>query len=300
MQNKKIIKIFISLLAAVFILIGIIVKEDFSGLNLSSQASISVENRLEIHYLDIGQGDSILIKTPYGQKILIDGGPDMTILDALGNNLSFFDRKIDIMILTHPHSDHINGLVEVLLRYDVGKIYYTGVLHTSSAYLEWLETIKQKKVPLEIVKEQRILELGTDLRLEFLYPLEDLINKEIEELNNTSIINKLIYKNKVFIFMGDAEKEVEDELLNLDLDLSADVIKIGHHGSSSSSSEQFLNAVNAQYAIIQSGQDNSFGHPHLSVIRRLERMGIKIFRNDLRGQVSIFSDGDEIEVVTDK
>ncbi len=300
MISKKTIKILISLLAAIFILIGIIIKEDFSGLNLSSEASIPVENRLEIHYLDVGQGDSIFIKTPQEQKILIDGGPDMSILDQMGKNLSFFDRQIDIMILTHPHSDHINGLVEVLRRYDVGKIYYTGALHTSPAYFEWLEVIKQKNVSLEIVKEQRILDLGADLKLEFLYPFEDLVNKEVEEINNTSIVNKIIYKDKEFLFMGDAEKEVEQELLDLEVDLDVDVIKLGHHGSSSSSSENFLNAVDPDYAIIQVGEDNRFGHPHLSVIRRLERLGIEIYRNDLNGQVSVLSDGEKIEVMTEK
>jgi len=300
MLSKKTVKIFVSILAAIFILIGIILKEDFSGLNLSSEASMPIENRLEIHYLDVGQGDAILIKTPHNQKILIDGGPDMSILDQMGKNLSFFDRQIDIIILTHPHSDHINGLVEVLRRYDVRKIYYTGAFHTSPAYLEWLEMIKQKNVPLEIIKEQRVLALDNELKLEFLYPFEDLMNKDIKELNNTSIINKLVYKDKIFLFMGDAEKEVEQELMDLDIDLDADVIKLGHHGSSSSSTEDFLKKIDAQYAIIQCGEDNSFGHPHLSVIRRLERLGIKIFRNDLNGQVSVFSDGERIEVVAER
>jgi len=300
MQNKKIIKILVSLLIAIFVLIGIIIKEDFSGLNLSSEASIPAENRLEIHYLNVGQGDSIMIKTPQNQKILIDGGPDMIILDQIGKNMPFFDRTINVMILTHPHSDHINGLIEVLRRYKVEQIYYTGALHTSPAYLEWLEVVKQSNVPLEIIKAQKTLELGPELGIEFIYPVEDISNQKVEELNNTSIINKLIYKDKKFLFMGDAEKEVEEELMELDLDLSADVIKIGHHGSSSSSTEEFLKAVDPQYAIIQVGKDNSFGHPHLSVIRRLERLGINIFRNDLNGQVSIFSDGHTIEVVTEK
>jgi len=300
MFSKKTIKILLSLLAAIFILIGIIIKQDFSGLNLGSQASIPIEERLEIHFLDIGQGDSILIKTPDEQKILIDGGPDMSILDQLGQNLQFFDRKIDIMILTHAHSDHINGLVEVIRRYDVGRIYYTGVVHPSPAYFEWLEAIKRFDVPMEMVKEQRILELNDDLQLEFLYPFENISETEFDELNNASIVNKLVYKNKEFLFMGDAEKEIERELLELNFDLRAEVVKIGHHGSSSSSTEEFLKAVDPKYAIIQCGQDNAFGHPHLSVIRRLERLGIKIFRNDLNGQISVFSDGEKMDIITQK
>lgn len=300
MVSKKTIKILVSLFAAVVILIGIVVKEDLSGLNLDSEASIPAEQRLEIHYLDVGQGDAILIKTPENQKILIDGGPDMSILDQLGGNLAFFDRNIDVMILTHPHADHLNGLVEVIRRYDIGKIYYTGVVHTSPAYFEWLEVIKQFNVPMDIIKGPKILELGDDLQLEFLYPFEDITNMEFSELNNTSIVNKLIYKDKSFLFMGDAEKEVEQHLIDLEIDINADVIKLGHHGSSSSSSEEFLQIVNPEYAIIQCGADNNFGHPHLSVIRRLERLGINILRNDLNGQVSIFSNGEEIEVVTEK
>lgn len=300
MFSKKTIKILLSLLAAIFILIGIIIKQDFSGLNLSSQASIPIEERLEIHFLDISQGDSVLIKTPSHQKILIDGGPDMSILDQLGQNLQFFDRKIDIMILTHAHSDHINGLIEVIRRYDVGRIYYTGVVHPSPAYFEWIEVIKRFNVPMEIVKEQRILKLNDNLRLEFLYPFENISETEFDELNNASIVNKLIYKDKEFLFMGDAEAEVEQDLLQAGIDLESDVIKIGHHGSSSSSTEEFLNAVDPKYAIIQCGADNAFGHPHLSVIRRLERLGINIFRNDLDGQVSVFSDGEKMDIITQK
>ncbi|MFZ5365024.1 MAG: ComEC/Rec2 family competence protein [Patescibacteria group bacterium] len=300
MTDKKLFKIISSILAAVIVLIGIVVNQELSGINLGHQASIPAEQRLEIDFLNIGQGDSILIKTPHNQKILIDGGPDMSILDQLGKNMVFFDKNIDVMILTHPHADHVSGLVEVLKRYDVGRIYYTGVAHTSPAFLEWLDAIKQSGAPLHIVSGQKSLEFADGVNLEFIYPLEDIAEKQFDELNNSSIVCKVTYKNKKFLFVGDAEAAVEKALIDSAVDLRSDVLKVGHHGSATSSTEEFLTAVDPEYAVVQVGQDNEFGHPSLTVIRRLERLGIEIFSNDLNGQVSVFSDGDNIEIVTEK
>jgi competence protein ComEC len=288
-------KFLIALIGAILILIGVALKDDLSGLFETGQTQIPAEQRLEIDYLDVGQGDAILIKTPYNQKILIDGGPDNSVLNELGANLPFFDNQIDIMILTHPHSDHVVGLVEILKRYQVNEVYYTGAVHTTDDYLAWLKEIKEQAIPLKIVKEPFDLTLGDNLKLEFLYPTKDFTNQHVSELNDTSIVTRLVYKNKKFLFTGDAGVEVESELLASNGDLTADVLKIGHHGSSSASSEDFLTAVKPTTAIISCGLDNDFGHPHLSVIRRLERLGIDILRTDQSGTIKLFSDGEKIE-----
>lgn len=252
---------------------------------------------LEVDFLDVGQGDSILIKTPYGQNILIDGGPNDGVIDNLSKKLSWYDRRIDLMILTHPHDDHVTGLVDVLKRYDVKKILYTGVVHNAPNYLEWLEIIQNKKIPLVIIDRPQQISLGADCSFDILYPQESILGQAVSNLNNSSIVSLLDCKKKKFLFMGDAEKEVEEELLSLDLSediKEIDVLKVGHHGSDTSSSEDFLNLTKPKIVIIQVGADNDFGHPSLRIIKRLERVGAEILRNDEIGTIGIKVVNDEL------
>jgi len=284
---KKLLLVLCGLLVVVLVLLGILLFQQKQSGGI-----------LEVDFLDIGQGDSILIKTPQGDDILIDGGPDASVLDGLGRNLPFYDRDIELMILTHPHSDHVAGLVEVLKRYEVKKVLYTGVLHTSPDYLEWLKIIKEKNIPLEIVKAGDGFQFGTGLHLDILYPFEELTNQKFKELNDSSIVSRLVYGQISFLLTGDAPVEVEEKLLDSVMagQLKSDVLKVGHHGSRYSSSPEFLKAVKPQYAVIQCGKDNKFGHPHLSTLKKLENLGIKIFRNDLDGEIKIESDGMKLEV----
>ena len=296
-NNKKVVAMFLTVAVA-------------AGLGLAIFLFLyNPSKQLEINFLDVGQGDAALIKTPYGQNILIDGGDGKKILQELPRVLPFYDRTIDLMILTHPHDDHVGGLVPVLKRYHVQKILYTGVAHNSPTYLEWLKVIKRKNIPLTIIDRPQTIALGADLRLNILYPLESFLNKETDNLNNASIVAKLIYKNKSFLLMGDAEQEVEGNLTpspspitgeGNHVSLQSDVIKIGHHGSDTSSSEEFLEAVKPKIGIISVGKDNDFGHPSLRVINRLERLGTKIYRTDLNGWIKVISDGNEVEVRSEK
>ena len=246
---------------------------------------------LEINFLDVGQGDAILIKTPGGQNILIDGGPDKTAVRRLGENLAWWDKQIDLMILTHPHDDHATGLTEVLKRYRVKRILYTGAAHNTPNYLAWLRTVQDKKAPLTIIDKEQTIVLGENARLEILYPVESLLNKILSDLNDSSIVVKLIYGQNRFLLTGDAGLEIEKILLAGGVDLSADVLKVGHHGSQYSSSQEFLEKVKPQIAVIEVGKDNDFGHPNLRIIKRLERIGARIFRTDEAGTVRIGSDG---------
>ncbi|MBU4347229.1 MBL fold metallo-hydrolase [Patescibacteria group bacterium] len=250
---------------------------------------------LEVDFLNVGQGDAILIKTPFGQNILIDGGPDNAVLSELAKNLPWWDRRIDLMILTHPHDDHVAGLIDVMKRYNVKKILYTGVVHSAPNYLAWLELIKENKVPLVIIDRPQTVKLGEDCELRIIYPRLSLLGKAVDNLNNSSLVIKLIYGRTGFLLTGDIETEVERELVKSGADLSADVLKVSHHGSDASNSQEFLEKVKAKIAVIQVGKDNDFGHPSLRVIKRLEKTGARVFRTDLDGTVKIISDGENIK-----
>lgn len=303
-MRSRLLKIIIPLFFIFLAGVGIAFQQGFDYWENQEQVSSESEsvhseqnNNLQVDFFDVGQGDAILIRTPNNKKILIDGGPDNTVLNHLGESLDFFDNQIDVMILTHPHADHVVGLVEVVKRYDIKQVYYTGVVHTTSDYLEWLAEIQAQQIPLAIVEAPFNLQVEDDLVLEFLYPQTSFLQTRVDELNNTSIVNRLVYQEIEFLLMGDAEVEVEQELLSAQVDLSADVLKVGHHGSSSSSLEEFLLAVDPQYSVIMCGTDNEFGHPHLITLKRLERLGIKILRTDLDGTISFISDGQSVELL---
>lgn len=243
------------------------------------------ENSAGVYFLDVGQGDASLIKTLDGKNILIDGGPDSKVLFELGKILPWWNREIDLLILTHPHDDHVVGLLKVLDKYQVDKILYNGIPNGSPAYQAFLSAIKDRNINTKIISEPQKIRIDDKCILELIYPRFNISASENKNLNNTSIVSRLNCENKDFLFMGDAEKEVEAELLSSQDEISADVLKLGHHGSVTASSEEFLQAVNPQTAIISVGTDNSFGLPDLQIIRRLERLGITIKRTDQEGSL---------------
>lgn len=280
---KKIIFVFIGILAIVLVLIGPIIWENEFNKNL------------KVIFLDVGQGDSILIKTPNKQNILIDGGPDNKVLYGLGKNIPFYRRKIDLMILTHSDFDHITGLIEVLKRYKVKEIFYNGLYDNSPEFQEWLKTIKEKNISLEAIMADKEINLGNNLILKDIFPFESSIVDSNN--NNTSLVNKLIYKKISFLFTGDLEEEGEAELINKKEDLKNDVLKIGHHGSKNSTSQNFLEKVLPKYAIISVGK-NKFGHPSLRILSRLKRLGVNILRTDINGEIRMESDGNGLWIKT--
>ena len=260
---------------------------------------------LIVYFIDVGQGDAALIKTPDGQNILLDGGPDAAAARALGRLLPFWERTIDLVILSHPHDDHVNGLNDIFRRYEVRQAAYSGVVHTSPGYLAWLKLARNNSVPLLIIDRPQTIVLGDGCALHFLYPRESLLGRSVSNLNNSSLVAKLVYGETAFLFTGDIEGEVERELLSpadgeapgdagIDIDLRAQVLKVGHHGSDTSSSAEFIAAVRPEIAVISVGADNKFGHPSPRVINRLERSGAATYRTDLHGTVKIRSDGKEI------
>lgn len=284
-KNKKLIARLVGMFSAILILAGVAFFQ-----------SAEDNGKLAVNFFDVGQGDAILIRTPEQQKILIDGGPSNVVAQKLGEVLPFYDRKIDLIILTHPHADHLDGLIEVLKRYEVKKILSTGVTHTTPDYLAWLEEIKNQNVPMEIAMAGQIIDFGGGVKMEILYPAEDLVGKSVENLNDTSIVAKLIFGQTSFLFTGDAETEVEEKLISGGADLKANVLKVGHHGSKNATSDNFLEKVQPSFAVISSGADNRFGHPNAMIIKRLENIGAEIFRTDEEGNVKMVSDGMKIEI----
>jgi len=254
---------------------------------------------LEVIFFDVGQGDAIFINTPKRQQILIDGGPTSAILEKLGKEMPFYDRTIDLIILTHPERDHLAGLLEVLEKYKVENILWTGVIRDTAEFQEWQKLIKKEKANIFIAKNGQKIKAARTI-LDVLYPFESLVDREFENSNDTSIVAKLIFNKNSFLFTGDISKLTEKDLIIREnscsdscqfATLDSDVLKVAHHGSKTSSSEEFIAKVSPEIAVISVGKSNSYGHPHQEVLEILTKYGIKILRTDQNGDIKIISDG---------
>lgn len=245
------------------------------------------DNRFHIYFLNIGQGDSTLIKTPNNHQILVDGGPKNYILQELDVVMPFFDKTIDLVVVTHPHADHIDGLIEVLKRYEVNAVLITGVDYKSPSYDEFLKIVTEKNIQIYIAEKNEDFSFG-NVTFDVIYPNKPLLGKKFQDLNNSSIVIKILYSGKKILMTGDMAFEEENLLIKTGLNLRADILKVGHHGSKTSSSRDFLNLVKPEIAIIQSGNGNSFGHPSKEALNRLKAAGVQqIYRNDMDGLVEI-------------
>jgi competence protein ComEC len=246
---------------------------------------------LEVNFFDVGQGDAIFIETPQRHQILIDGGPSSKIIEKLAKEIPFWDRTIDLIILTHPEKDHITGLLEVLKRYKVENVLWTGIVRNIPEYKEWRNLIEKEKANIKIAKAgQKISCKNCQWKIEIFYPFENLEGMEFDDSNDTSIVSKLIFGNSSFLFTGDIYKDVEESLALTPFDLSSKILKIAHHGSKTSSSEKFLEKVSPEIAVISVGE-NKYGHPHRETLETLKRYGIRVLRTDLNGDIKITSDG---------
>jgi len=247
---------------------------------------------LTIHMIDVGQGESILISTPNNKTILIDAGEASQGKKVKSYLLKHGVDKIDLLIGTHPHTDHIGGLPEIINNFEVKKIIMPKKLHTSATFEKLLATIESKNLTIASPKPNNIIEFDKDIKLHFLGPIRDYG----DNLNLWSVVFRLDYNNKSFLFTGDMEREAEMDLINtysID-DLSANVLNVGHHGSDSSTTQQFLDCVNPEIALISLGSNNPYNHPHEEVITRLVQSGVLIYRTDLQNTVVIYSDGKSI------
>lgn len=248
---------------------------------------------LHVFILNIGQGDAILIRTPDLEHILVDGGPNNKILEELSAVMPFYERTIEVVIVSHPHADHINGLIDVLKRYEVKQILLTGVPYSYAGYTTLLELAAEKKISVLFARGNNDFRLGK-VALDIVYPFSSLQGKHFENLNNSSITFRLLYGTRGFYFPGDLELEGEKQLTESTLNLQADVLKVGHHGSRTSSSKALLERVQPEYALISCGIKNKFKHPHAETLQSLQEHGITVYRTDLDGRIEAVSDGKEI------
>ena len=248
---------------------------------------------LKVHYLDVGQGDSIFIELPNNETILIDAAESYQsekIINYL-KNLNY--QKIDYVIGTHPHTDHIGGLKDIINTFEIGKIYMPKVVSTTKTYESLLMAIKDKNLKINTAKAGTSI-INTDtLKINILAPNSETYT----ELNNYSVVTKITYGTTKFLFMGDAEKLSENEIKE---DVTADVIKIGHHGSNTSSSINFIKKVNAKYGIISVGLNNKYNLPKEETITNWENSGTKIYLTSINGTIRASSDGTNIKIESEK
>jgi len=249
-------------------------------------------HELVVSFLDVGQGDAIFIQAPSGNKVLIDGGPDKKVLRQLNNLLSFTSRKIDLAIESHPDSDHIGGLPDVVMRYDVSTLLTSGAVGTSGDYKELEKEISDNTLREVRIKKDMIVDLGGGAKLEILSPVN---NRKDLDSNTSSIVARLTYGQTAFMMTGDVTKSIEDYLAKtLGGRLKSDVYKVSHHGSRESSSEMFLGFIHPTYAVISVGADNKYGHPHKEVLELLSRFNVQTFRTDSLGAITFVSDGERV------
>lgn len=243
-----------------------------------------------VDILDVGQGDAILLTTAEGNRILVDGGPGLKVLEELGEIMPFFWNRIDLVVLTHPHADHIDGLVPVLERFDVAAVLLTGVDYQNLAYGTLLEEIDAQEIPFYFAEADRDFTFGS-LYLDVLYPFKQMNGVIFENVNNSSIVMKVYGGGKSILLTGDAEVQVEEWLLAEDsegADLKSDYLKAGHHGSKTAGSLEFLKAVQPLVMLISAGVDNSFSHPHEETLEKADDLDIEVKRTDTDGRIRIF------------
>ncbi len=241
----------------------------------------SDSQKLKVVFLNVGQGDAILISQGSNQ-ILIDGGPnEQVLMDELGKYVPFWDRKIELMIATHPDQDHISGLIAVAKNYQVGAFMDPDIVDNTPAYQQLKKVIREKNIPeITALSGEKIKMNGAEM---------DILHPDAGEIfadtNSASVVAKLVFGKNSFLFTGDLPNEKEAELIAEEKDLSAEVLKVGHHGSRHSTSEEFLDAVKPQDAVISVGKHNMYGHPTKEVLDRLQAKGIRIFRTDQSGDM---------------
>ncbi len=252
------------------------------------------DGQLRIWFLDVGQGDAVLMRLPAGELVLTDGGPGSVVVQELSEIIPFYEREIELVILSHPHADHLDGLLSVFERYKVRNMLLTGVEYKYIGYARLLELAEEYDVALWYPGE------GVDLRIgkvgfDLIYPEGSLVGKGFANVNNSSIVYRVVYGDFIGMFSGDAEEEVEEGLVGRaegaedasrpNLKLGADLMKAGHHGSKTSNSEGFVQLVQPETAVISCGVDNQFGHPSVRTLEVFRGVGAEVRRVDLEGRV---------------
>lgn len=292
-KQRKNIKIKI-LTTGILLVLGFVssfLGEDFLWGNFSESRG-QVEGLLKIHYLDVGQGDSTYISLN-NFDILIDSGSKSEKEKLIEQLEELNIDDFEMVIATHPHEDHIGGMEAVFERYNVKEFYMPKVTHTSKVFENMINSVANEGIKIKIIKEGMEFDLGNGAYINVYSPIYESYNN----LNDYSPVMKLTFGENAFMFTGDAEAQVELEVVEkYGSDLEADVLKFGHHGSSTSSAEEFIQVVNPSYGVISSGTNNMYGHPHREVLALIDKYHIEAYRTDRDGQITLTSDGKTITV----
>lgn len=249
---------------------------------------------LVVHFIDVGQGDSILVQIN-NKNLLIDGGPKASAPKVINYLNKQNVKKLDYIVATHPHEDHIGSLSDIIKKFEIGILYSPKITTNTDTFENMIKSLRNKKQKITIAKQGEFLDLG-NAEAKILSPNLD----KYDDLNNYSVIIKLSYNKLNFLFMGDAEKLIETNLIKSNINLQSDIIKIAHHGSNSSSSAEFLNIVSPTYAVISCGKNNEYGHPHKDIINELNRRHINIYRTDRNGDIVFIFDGNNLKIKSNK
>jgi competence protein ComEC len=272
---------------------------------VSVAAANMPDKNLHVSFLDVGQGDAILIHKG-NQQVLVDGGPSpQSITMELSKKMPFWDRTIELMVLTHPSADHVTGLVEVLNRYKVKQVLYPDLDYDSSRYDiydEWLRLVDEKNIKYTIAQAGQEVDLGDGVVIEVLNPQVPLLSDTESDIDNNGVVLRISMEEMSFLLTADIQQEAEFELIAHRASLNSTVFKIAHHGSNASTTPDFLAVVNPQVAVISVGKDNPFGHPTDEVIARLsEKVGSEnIYRTDDHSTIEFITDGERLWVKTEK
>lgn len=267
---------------------------------VSSEQSTNIQNtsvqkgNLTVYYIDVGQGDSILIEYS-GKTMLIDAGES-----DMGSKVSSFLKdqgitNLDYVVATHAHADHIGGMTYILNEYPVGQFIDSGVPHTSATYEKMLTKIDEKNIPFHVVQRGEKIDFAPGIDVEVLNPGTE----QNEDLNENSVVLKLTDGSVSFLFMGDAGLEAEESIMEDGYNVNADILKVGHHGSTSGSGQRFISAVSPEVSVIEVGAGNDYGHPHKETLQRLQQESI-VYRTDQSGNIMITTDGETYTIRTEK
>jgi competence protein ComEC len=253
------------------------------------------KGKLRVIFLDVGQGASQLLISPSGKTMLIDAGNNDKEKLMLGYMNKYQIKKLDIVIGTHPDADHIGGLDKIIDHLDIGQIYMPKVQSNTKTFESVLTAIKNKELKVSTAKAGLTLEWDNQVKIYMIAPM-----KVYNDLNDNSAVVHVVFGKTSFLLTGDAETESEKEMVLSGIDLKSDVLLVGHHGSKTSTSTEFLKKVNPKYAIIQVGKDNKYGHPNKATIAHLKNQNVKIYRNDEQGTIEIESDGNELQIKSER
>lgn len=242
------------------------------------------DDSLRLWFLDVGQGDAILIDTPDQHQILVDGGPDSSVLGEISKALPLTDKEIDLVISTHNDADHLSGLNSVLEHYKVDRVWLTGAVHTTQTYQKFLNLIRTKNIPTTIISGGEKVEYG-ELQGIAIWPLENWAGRTPSEQNAPGIVTYWQYGQKTFLLTGDVAAEQERAMLSRGALRPVEILKVAHHGSKTSTTPEFLAAVTPKVAVISVGKNNRYGHPTSEVLGRLGALAIPILRTDQSGTI---------------